>query len=525
MDNEGSFQEIVSEIHHTVTTRQRFEVFQKLFMFLEYNPQTRLCNADPRVLHFLVRAGIVNSLCLQLGFVLHRHGSCKEELDLTCTVIGIFYRYCPELINEDYLRQRQHDLLRFLPEIFLKGIVLPVLSVWHSCSSCPFGTALLLKDRSMLQAVGRVLEQHHSCGEESLIESLGLLKNVTYYGEDFRRRVVEYPGLLTSLTSLPFQDVYGKDQERFSAVIRNLSLSSDTRLLLAQRPDVLTTMARMASSTNRTTLRNILNTLANLAMDADSCLVLVFHGEGVLVELLKRFVGHDDDAVIRKRAARTLKLLARDTSAPLLVHDIQLMECLSYRALHDINKDVRVEAAEAFAKCAALIKAPMAEHDAVLDALTHLAASPNINANVMARALKAQAAHPENRRAMAKRGELMAALAKIAISDGASRSARENACSTFLDLSNDEVNITALATPAILESLVRNSTDRREGHTIIRDSAVRTLLNLAFAQSNRQIMAKQASLLQCLLQFASTTPTDELKKEVKAVILQLAAEL
>jgi hypothetical protein len=265
--------------------------------------------------------------------------------------------------------------------------------------------------------------------------------------------------------------------------------------------------------------------MVSMAMDADSCLLMVFHGDGVLVELLKRFVVYEDDAVIRKRAARALRLLARDISAPLLVHDNQLMECLSYRALHDTSSDVRTEAAEAFAKCAGLIKAPMAQHDAVLDALTHLACSPHVVPDVMARALKEQASHPENRRPMANRQNLMVALARIAVSVDASRSAKENACSAFLDLSTDESNRAVIATPPTLEALVRNSVDRSEGHARIRECAVRTLLNLAVTRSNWKRMANHTSLLQALLHFAAATQTEDLKKEVKAVILHLAAEL
>jgi hypothetical protein len=127
---------------------------------------------------------------------------------------------------------------------------------------------------------------------------------------------------------------------------------------------------------------------------------------------------------------------------------------------------------------------------------------------------------------MAKREKLMVALAKIALSTKASRSAKENVCSTFLYLSHDESNRTVIATPPTLEALVRNSVDRSEGHARIRECAARTLLNLAVIPStNRKNMANHTSLLQSLLHFAAAAQADDLKKEVKAVILQLAAEL
>jgi hypothetical protein len=524
VDQGPNIYDIVSGIHQAVTTKQRFEILLQLFALLEYDVATRACRCDPRVLSFMNESGVVNALVLQLGFVLHRHGSAKEELDLTCTALDLFHRFCPELITEDSLRNRGVELFRLLSEAFKRGTILPVLSIWHSCSSCNYGTTLLRQDSSMLQAVGEVLRRR-LCDEEGLMEALGLLKNVTYYGEEFRQRVIEQPGLVTCLTSLSETEVCDKAQERLSAVIRNLALSSDTRLLLAQRSDVLTAIARMASSTNRHTIRNLLNTMVSLAMDADSCLLMVFHGDGILVEVLKRFVVYENDAIVRKRAARALRLMARETSAPLLVHDNQLMEFLSHRALHDVSSDVRMEAAEAFARCAGLIKAPMAQHDAVLDALTHLASSPYVLPDVMARALKEQASHKENRKPMAKREKLMVALAKIGVSKESSRSAKENVCSTLFDLSDDESNRVVIATPPTLEALVHNTVDRSEGHARIRECAVRTLLNLAVIQSNRKNMANHTSLLQALLHFAAGTQVDDLKKQVKKVILQLAAEL
>jgi hypothetical protein len=142
----------------------------------------------------------------------------------------------------------------------------------------------------------------------------------------------------------------------------------------------------------------------------------VFHGVGIPIEAMKRLVSHDGDEVIRQRAARALSLMARDTSAPLLVHDTRLMETLSNRALRDTSNDVRIEAAVAFACWPALLKAPMAQHEAILDALTHLANSQSVLPEVMARALKDQASHPENRIPKAHRNKFLEALARIATS-------------------------------------------------------------------------------------------------------------
>jgi hypothetical protein len=62
---------------------------------------------------------------------------------------------------------------------------------------------------------------------------------------------------------------------------------------------------------------------------------------------------------------------------------------------------------------------------------------------------------------------LRVALAKIVVSVDASRSAKENACSAFLDLSTDKSNQVVITTPATLEALVRNLVDISEGHARI----------------------------------------------------------
>jgi hypothetical protein len=521
-----SLRDIVEGINQAVTTRQRFEILSQLFEAIHYDASSRIPCVDSSLLEFCVELGVIQSLCLQLGFVLRRHGSCQEEITQTCTAIAIFYRFCPDLVSsESSLQSRGPDLFFLLPEAFRKGILLPVLSIWHSISSSKVGTHILLQNPSVLLATRDVMRQK-MCGKEGLMETLGLLKNITYYGEEYRNRIVEQPGFLSTITSLPLEENCEKVRERLSAVFRNLALSSGTRPVLVQNSEFLTAIASLASSTSLTILRNLLSTLVSLAMDADSSLLIVFHGEGILVEILTRYVTHMEDVTVRRRAARALRLVTQETSAPLMVHNNKLMKVLSERALHDSSSEVRAEAAEAFARCASLVKAPMAQHDAMLDALTHLASNPQaIPADVMARALRDQASHSENRKAMAKREALMTALCQIAMSPESSRSAKENVCLAMLDLSSDEGDETRIliTTPLALEALVQNSAG--DNHPRIRQHAVETILNLAKVSTNRNAMAKQSNLLQSLLQYASATQLNDLKAKVKGTIIHLASEL
>eukprot|EP00980_Cylindrotheca_fusiformis_P026368 scaffold15973_cov120-Cylindrotheca_fusiformis.AAC.9 len=520
-------EEIVHGISHAVTTRQRFEILSKLFEAIRYDSRSRTPNVESATLSYCIDLGVIRSLCLQLGFVLRRHGSVKEEIQETCTALAVFYRYCPELVaSEDALRTKGADLFFLLPEAFQKGACLPVLSIWHTISSSKVGTAMLLQSPSALLASRDVIQGGIS-GKEGLMETLGLLKNMTYYGEEHRHLFVDQPGLLSALTSIPLNENCERARERISAVYRNMALSLSNRSVLGARADFLTAIATLGSSSSLVVLRNMLSTLVNLAMDANSSLLMVFHGEGIIIEILRRFVAYKEDATLRKRAVRVLRLLARETSAPLMVHDNRLMKVLSERALHDTNTEVRAEAAEAFAKCASLVKAPMAQHEAMLDALTHLSTGhQSISADVMARALKEQASQPENRKALIKRSALVTALGQIAMSGESSLSAKENVCSAFFDLSSDDENVRSLlATTLTLEALVHNSGDNGAAYSAIRRCSVETLLNLAVVPSNRKSMAQHTSLLQSLLHFAAATQVGDLKAKVKSTILQLAAEL
>jgi hypothetical protein len=191
----------------------------------------------------------------------------------------------------------------------------------------------------------------------------------------------------------------------------------------------------------------------------------------------------------------------------------------------------------------------MVQHNYILDSLTHMlmastSTTTRTNIDTVARALREQACYPENRRGLVLRENLLGALADIILSENTTLSAKESVCATLVDLSEEELNHEAIALPIILDALVQTLSDRDRiltannaiGNTNanintsitnkIRESSVRTILNLAKTQSNWKTMAKQTALIQSLLRFAAATTTGEdAKKQVKAVILQLAAEL
>ena len=594
-------QQLLSGLQQAITTKQRLSVLRQLLHFVGYDSSTRHCRCHVTILSRILEGKCIHLLCLQLGYALNRHqnhhhrerelhgvNSSNEEINLILTAMDIFYRYCPELVTEGSIRNEGPELFRLLKDVlaYYRGgvihnsvgrinyngggsdIFLSVLSIWHSCSSSSIGTMLLLQHPATLQAINNILllqkqrPNHNSGGLEIIMEGIGLLKNLSYYGEDYRHLIVDQTNLLTTLTSLT--DVPNdKARERLSAVFRNLVLSTDVRSRLIQRADVLTAIVRISiintatnidnASTNckKNTLRNVLSAITSLAIDTNTTHLIVFHGDGILVEQLKQFVVQCEDYVVRKRAVRALRLLVRDASSAhvMVLQDNQLLEILSDRVLNDVSDAVRIEAVEAFCTCASLIRAPMIQHTYILDSLTHMlmastSTTTRTNIDTAARALREQACYPENRRGMVQRENLLGALASIILSENTTLSAKESVCATLVDLSEEELNHEAIALPIILDALVQTLTDRGRILTAsnaignananintsitnkIRESSVRTILNLAKTQLNWRTMAKQTALIQSLLRFAAATTTGEdAKKQVKAVILQLAAEL
>lgn len=599
--------QVLSRLQQAVTSKQRVAALHQLLNFIGYDPSTRLCRSPTAILSRFLEGKCIYLLCLQLGYVLSRRcfngggydlqtNYAKEEENLISIALDAFYRHCPELVSEDSIRNYGSEVLRLSQEVLVQhpvemvgrnanrrngpddlGNVQPIISIWHSFSSCSLGTMLLLQNPATLQAINNILstqkkQSHHDIGGiEIIMECLGLLKNLSYYGEDYRRLIVNQTYLISTLTSLT--DVPNdKARERLSAIFRNLALSADVRSRLTQRADVLTAIVRIAnfsiskpsninttangdnSNCKKNILRNILSTVTSLAIDTSTTHLMVFHGDGVLIEQLKQFVIYGEDFVARKRAVRALRLLARDpSSAPVMVlQNNQLLEILSDRALNDSNDSVRMEATEAFATCANLIRAPMAQHNYILDALTRMlmiatTTKPPLttaNLDVVARALQEQAGYQVNRRVMTQQRNLLGALVTVIRSENTTLCAKESVCATLVDLSEENIDQEAIALPVILGALVqtlisqprvRASNDAMANTSTnidtiitnrIRESSVRTILNFAKTPSNRKDMAQQTELIQSLLRFAAATTTSEcVKKQVKEVILQLATEL
>ena len=541
---------VISQLYQAVTSQQRLEVTRRLLGQLQSSssfnhPSSYMIFSDS-----LLQAGIVNALCVHLGFVINYKQypeSCKNATSRTCAadeidtigcILNAIYRSCTEKAREESLLGHRNDLLHLLTKGLALGVrPTSILATFHACSGSRNGTTLLFQSGAVT-SISRIFQENKMKDDKALLEAMGVLKNLSYYGEESRLEMAENGTLMLQLAEIPFShrgtkttpDNPEKDKvlERLSAIFRNLAVSPSPRPVLARRPQILNAIARMGSHSSRQIQRNILNFLLSIGQDVDSCVILCLHGDGVLVNLLKRFMRNDADAAIRKRAVRILRMLACEGSASLLVHDSTLIACLLERALHDTCHEVCTEATDAIVRLAAFIRAPMVQHSQILDTLTRLASSPTTQPEVLALALMQQAAEPTNRSPMAKRGMLLESLANMALSTDTTNQAKEHACCAILDLTKQEMCRTRLATCSILEALTqntignyRNDDQDNQRHLF----GIQALVNLAKVRPNRKAMANHNQLLQTLVHFAASSRVNEVKSEVKNTILVLVSEL
>lgn len=507
-DSPSSASNLVSELHQAVTTTQRGRVLQKLSYISEGT--------------LLVKQGIMRALCLQLGFVLNRPIVLEAETDqvgMVCSVIDSLYQNCRENVREESIADIGSELLRIIVKAWKKKRLQSIiLSIWRSFSACLEGAKMLIQHPEFLPIMSEVLQNDNN-SKATKDETLSILKHISHYVEDHRLSLLEHLGsLLSRLTCLLLTE---RSLERLSAIFRNLSLTPNVRLAMTEHSGILTALVQLCSksSQNVKTTRNVMCTIDNLSMETDACMMLLLHGDGMILGVLLHFLSAAEDDVIRRRSARALRLLARDKAVPILLNSTNVMRSLHFSALHDPSFDVRGEASTAYASCASKVNAAMTIHKEVLLALTELATGP-APASV-ALAFKEQVRHSVNRKAIMENTEFMDAVVGSALQPGASTSAREYVSAALEVLSQDEPLREKLLTESVLNVLVQNA--REEG--VMSQDAVRALINLASTESTRKRLVTHRGLLQTLIRYSKTCQDSRAKENVKNMMLMLIPQI
>ncbi|GKY97076.1 hypothetical protein MPSEU_000666100 [Mayamaea pseudoterrestris] len=332
--------------------------------------------------------------------------------------------------------------MRVLASLMKINVSEPTFEILHLLSTLSSSSIEMTQSRELLPTLAKRMTESNMT-EQALLDGLGCLKNVSCYAEERRSQLLCTPGFKDCICILAKRLEMEKTLERLSATFRNLSISPECRSIMTGDALVLDALLFMSSNhMNMISLqRNLLNTFVSLSMEHDACVVLLFHGDGVLLECLQAWLQYDADSVLRKRASRLVRSLANDLSGPMLVQNTKLMDLISRAALQDEDRAVRIEATEAFARCASQTHTGQPNYTAVLDALVQLARRPNACTEAIASALREQASRLDHRVHIAKCPELLAAAAMIAMARNSSIRSKENICIALLDLTYEESNL------------------------------------------------------------------------------------
>jgi hypothetical protein len=577
---------MIVEIQSVITTKQRLLAFNRLRKILQKTTDSETHNASKASSTFIAENSLGNSdswnlvnlenfikdggfttLVMQLHRLVYTHGSTTAELDVLCNCLALLFGLLRRQaeITQQILTSHGPDLLILLSNAIkvaiqrkqgqngigmqsVHSVRYDVVFIFRIISSSSIGTNVMVKCRIALESLVLILGEDEITNDGIALEILSVYKNLTYYQEDYRITLLKSPGFINGIGLLSKKCKLSlKSRQRLSAVIRNLAISVECRSILVAYPTVIDTLIQLLgwepqSSDDSTSVtetnRNVVNTLISLAMDHDSALILIFYGDGVLLHILQRYLKVSSDTYLRKKSACILRLLAHEVSAPLLVHDANLMYSLSDAALRDDSSDVRKEAAEAFARCAALVQIGQQPHyESVLDALTMLVTRRSrLKAGAidsLARALREQSSHRCNQRPMADRGILLEAISEIGLSrEFNSSNASRDACCALMHLSQDERNLEKLTKKTIvLDAILSNATAYPTYYDSSEDNgkmyALTTLVNLAKNTNCRRIMVRHRCLFQTLVHESKLIRSDrsDFKDMLKEATLLLASEL
>ncbi|KAI2494669.1 hypothetical protein MHU86_19848 [Fragilaria crotonensis] len=500
---------LVEEAHQAVTTTQRVRVLEKIAMVSEGTP--------------LVKAGILRPLCLQLGFVLNRSIATESETDqvsMVCSAIDSLYRNCREDVRMESLDDIGIELLRLLSKAWKnQKAQSKVVSIWRSISASARGAMMTINIPNFLPMMAEAL-QNNAVSKCMKGDIMSVLKCVSHFADDHRLSLLEQLGTVLSRTSC--LELTERGMERLSAIFRNLSLTPNVRIVMAEHSAVLTALVQLCSkgSQNMKTIRNVTSTFDNLSMETDSCMMLLLHGDGMILEALRHLLLLADDDVVRRRCARALRFLARDKAVPILLKCTDVIHSLHQAAIHDRSVDVRSEATSAYASCAAKVNAKMAIHGDILNALRDMASGP-ASASV-AFAFKEQVLHPGNRIAIVEHADFFETMVGKCFEPNASFSLKEYVCSALEILSQDERIRDKMLSESVLNVLVHCA---REGEETTAQHAVRALLNLASTESTRKRLVTHRGLLQTLIRYSKSCRDVSAKESVKNTMLVLIPQI
>ena len=508
-------QDQVEALQQALTTKDRVQAIHDIQCLCREAHESQ-----EEIVSALIGAGILRTLTLQLNYVLRKHGTLIQEITELCELLSLFLQQAT-LFQISWEEQVDGlDLLELLAEVISRGERRNALSLLHFLSSSRSGTNFLLKSRLIVIELISLLHEHQNT--EWLLDLLGIWKNVTcFYNED-SFPLFDFPDFVESLTSTPIEnDIQIKQADRISSIFRNLATSSRNRNKMIQNLEVLKSLESLVILEYPTTRVNVLKCLSSLSMEQDTCVLLLFYGDGVFLTHMKKAFA-SPDARLRKEAARLARLWGSDPAAGIImINDNRFMDALSKGALRDEDREVRQECVRAFTTCTDLVKSPMPQHEVILEALILLTRRiPDIPAPVVSKALFNQTKYKANRLLIAKKRILVDRLAGMALDTLTA----DDACGALAELSCEKEALPYLAVPSVMSAVSINLSSARDTTTLRAKYCMKTAINLSGVPTVRQNLARHRGFISSLIKSTAVASNEE-KIEAKETIAMLVKEL
>ena len=476
-----------------------------------------------------VQEGIVSSLCLQLGYVLNKGDPELIDIASVFSIIAMVYQ-CSDEIRDASFSHVGIDLLRMIFSSFhlvqntdyFGWASYHIMKVMRSLSRLKDASIVMTQHDdalTILQIV--ILDEAVNLGAK--LEAIATLKNITFFAEDFRLRIMSHPGLFDALIKTCTDRDDNTGREFATAVIRNMAMVPDTKIPMVEHSCLLDVLVELMDDQNLKTRRNAVSAMGSLAIAEENSVIFVTHGEGVLLRILKRLVEEDDDAVIRRRAARALRCFGREETVGMIVDTNGIVESLCAAAMNDPSVEAQIEAIEALATFVshANIFAPYYKN--ILDAIIKIASCspPPSCVQVLLKTMNILSCKRDHRQPMIQHCDLLHTVTVLASDPSGTNTCRELCSSTIYNLTCDEEHRGEMSSKVVLSFLLVVLSEEYRNERLSQTYAVKALENLASYDTNRKCLANETGLLQRLMNFAAVADNSDTKEAAKFTLIQL----
>ncbi len=289
------------------------------------------------------------------------------------------------------------------------------------------------------------------------IDAIATIVNLAC-AEENKGTILEEKGLLDVVMRVAQYDPSEEAREHAAIVFMNLAYSDENKERMVEHRGLLDTLTLLVRDDHEFTRRYATAALFTLACVASNSERMIRHGDGEVLEVLRRVLESDPVDEARINASEAIFNIARnnsEASAQILASHPDLLTTVAEAVLTDCTADARLYCARALEWLAADLHHPMESHEPFLAALT--LASQWTKTNCIAEAMKTQALVAENRIYMAQHPGLLDALGNLAMLKGYSfADVRSSALAALELLSRDyESRVWMIRNSTVMQALTK----------------------------------------------------------------------